>query len=1583
MFDRFKKEVLSHITLPVVTSKFVTEELPEHVDREVISYIRKNLKKTECNKYRPIGETEEAYCACGRLEEEHDFEKISLELGEGNNDPKVSIPTDAFGEINFGSRDSRQFLRLSDDSSMPMVVDFMKHFWKLEKPNILISVTGGAQNFVMKPKLKDVFRQGFIKAAQSTGAWIITGGMNAGVMKHIGEAIKYYTLKHGSKYSIPLIGVAPWGCVLNRDCLIGESGKWPAKYTTVAGKMTIECPLDPNHTHFLLIDNGSVRKYGTEIEFRAELERSISNSPTYISSEGYDNLNIPIVCVVLEGGVNTIKAVKNAIVSGTPCIVVQGSGRAADILAYIYNNAHVEEITGRDAFGRLRTRSISILEDWLKEDVKVMITNDLNIRDGEEIEAVFENLKYCVRVREYLTVFKLDGKDTTMDIDVTILTALLKSNKSKRLDQMKLALAWNRADIVKEQIYTDDSVFEPEALYKLMYNALTKGKVEFVKVLLERGLSLREFCTVRRVINLFNEPLLFKTCKHLKKYANGGAISFEHVGLFIRDLVGGFYEPTFCKSPWKDINPEDYLYEDKKASLGSKKIGMHKMKMYAEGEKDMKAEKDLGFQDPGNILFFWCIFNQMKEMAMLFLDISTEDIATSLTAQHLLKSLHQKDQDTEYAVELLNQTEYFGRLAVGILNECYINDPTNATILLVRQMDSFGDTTVLKMAVKADNKEFVAHPACQNLLTYIWTDKISEDNNIFKLIVSLFLPFLSPLLIKFRNIDIKPVEVDNRRKKEKKKPSFIRRILPRKKDEPVRDKRKIDTTNKNMREGGNFLVTYLRHMRTFMNAPCITFCYNCMAFIAFLILYAVILLTNFYPPKSTHPMITIAEIILYIWVCNVLCEKIRQFIVLKASTYKQKVKVFLSDGWNVLDLMCVLVFLVGVILRFIPLNVCRRCFYAGRIVLAFNIMMFFGRILHMFSVHQQLGPKLVMIKKMMWDLFYFVIIIMVFISAYGITSNVILFPNQLLNIDLIKGVFGEAWWSVYGSMDVELVTGGSCSAKHTEPLDYNNCNTTNQCPAYTCAVYGLASDRCWGKAEKCVANHWVVPILLAFYALITNVMMLNLLIAMFSNTFATIQGQTNIVWKMQRYHLIQEFESRPMLPPPLIFIGHIYKIFEWMCFKRCCSSAYNEHSSSKLSFKMKISKLLENKLKVWENIFAEEYLLKSSFSQDTTIDYHVKETYKKSNKIISKLDDLSDCSILAQTANFTVSNKSKLTPMLEKRFLYIEEQLRRNIQSFKTLFAHLEMDDGSEEEDKEDDKAVSGTVDLNQTKEIETEKFQKELQYHAYSRSVVYPADVNEKVLRYPVPDNKVDFKVEFPMYKPVDYTSSSALSDNLDFKKTDKMTFNDFDQVRNFDRRSRVVDRYDIVGGFPLNPKGRTGMRMRGVLKRWGPNPLYKLLLTRWGKPCTDATPSSLKPLRFLEFFSVPAPDGSDKNSIPELMYPRSCILPTECLNQYFKVIEAITYKKLLSWLENPHDEEVTEAFYFDDPRNTDNAWIEYTCQPFHDQDGTLFKDEHLNLTQEEASTCFWKQIDNHMDVYSPDMIILKNMADTHKAPY
>jgi transient receptor potential cation channel subfamily M protein 2 len=52
---------------------------------------------------------------------------------------------------------------------MEDMMELMMDVWGLEKPNLLISVTGGAKNFTMKQKIKEEFRRGLMKVARSTG----------------------------------------------------------------------------------------------------------------------------------------------------------------------------------------------------------------------------------------------------------------------------------------------------------------------------------------------------------------------------------------------------------------------------------------------------------------------------------------------------------------------------------------------------------------------------------------------------------------------------------------------------------------------------------------------------------------------------------------------------------------------------------------------------------------------------------------------------------------------------------------------------------------------------------------------------------------------------------------------------------------------------------------------------------------------------------------------------------------------------------------------------------------------------------------------------------------------------------------------------------------------------------------------------------------------------------------------------------------------------------------------------------------------------------------------------------------------
>ncbi|CAF4861246.1 unnamed protein product, partial [Rotaria socialis] len=64
-------------------------------------------------------------------------------------------------------------------------------------------------------------------------------------------------------------------------------------------------------------------------------------------------------------------------------------------------------------------------------------------------------------------------------------------------------------------------------------------------------------------------------------------------------------------------------------------------------------------------------------------------------------------------------------------------------------------------------------------------------------------------------------------------------------------------------------------------------------------------------------------------------------------------------------------------------------------------------------------------------------------------------------------------------------------------------------------------------------------VLLAAHMLFVNVLLINLLIAMFSFTFDSVQSQTDLVWRYDRYALIREYFDRPPLFPPFIILTHV------------------------------------------------------------------------------------------------------------------------------------------------------------------------------------------------------------------------------------------------------------------------------------------------------------------------------------------------------------------------------------------------------------------------------------------------------------
>jgi len=82
---------------------------------------------------------------------------------------------------------------------------------------------------------------------------------------------------------------------------------------------------------------------------------------------------------------------------------------------------------------------------------------------------------------------------------------------------------------------------------------------------------------------------------------------------------------------------------------------------------------------------------------------------------------------------------FYKKLAIGVIGECYSTDQHKAALLVVRPMNTYGqrNRTPLQLAVLADDKEFVEHPACQSVLSSIWFGSLRYDTSYFNLKVYL------------------------------------------------------------------------------------------------------------------------------------------------------------------------------------------------------------------------------------------------------------------------------------------------------------------------------------------------------------------------------------------------------------------------------------------------------------------------------------------------------------------------------------------------------------------------------------------------------------------------------------------------------------------------------------------------------------------------------------------------------------------------------------------------------------------------------------------------------------------------------
>ncbi|KAF4085373.1 hypothetical protein AMELA_G00117490 [Ameiurus melas] len=1153
------------------------------------SWIATLIKKRVCTMFVEDSFSNGAMCQCGSPRDSHasvtlnDYFSTAIVSHWDRSQHTSEAPTDAFGEVEFAGVSKRHsyFLRLSWDTPPATVYSILTNHWNLPTPNLVVSVVGGVGKSKVKTWVREVLRQGLARAAQSTGAWILSGGLREGVGRYLGEAVRDHAMAASSitLSKVVAIGIAPWGLVCNRQQLINPEGSFPASYY-VPNSSRDSCYLDNNYQAFLLVDDGSVSHRGVEADFRARLESYISYQRTGKSGSG--SMDIPVLCMLVSGEPYMLERMDLSLKKSIPWLVLAGSGGLADLVSDILDNVMAapslpgagsegegEAATKADLRGRVTDRVLKHFSS--EQDTDKLVDKVLSICQSKDLISVYHE--------------EHEGLD---DFDTVLLKALARGSKRRlsadavpNTEQLSLAVTWNRVDIAKSMLFSGNIQWKNEDLEGFMTDALVNDKPQFVRLFTENGLNILDYLTYARLEELYrsiSEGCLAYTLLHRYLAERLGVVN---IGTS-RSVVNHTSSPDKQLTLFEVSQALQYLLGDVCQTFYYKCLDLEGIDSKRKTIKKLSTilQKDANYRKcrcihPWASLFIWAVLQNRSEMAIYFWEMTSESVLSALSACKLLRVLSRLETETEMKHSMKELAQRFEKLAHDVFSKCYESSESRSFILLKKKSVVWNGTTCLKMAMEADARLFFSHDGVQCLLSQIWWGAMDRSTEVWKLILTLFVPPLCYTnLISFTGrkkkggkcwpsergggergegffeelqdgidwlyaetvfsfSDIKHIQekaVDSSRARQSIKGYPVR---------PVRPK----------------LPFVFSRWRQFWYAPVTAFLGNVLMYFLFLLLFAYVLLMDFKLPPPIGPAFW--ELLMYFWVFTMVCEEIRETFFVGSMTFTQRIRQYAQDMWHKCDLIAITLFLIGVCCRMFE-----ETFWFGRAALCLDYMVFTLRLIHIFAIHKQLGPKIIIVGKMMKDIFFFLFFLAVWLLAYGVANQALMYPYDSSPDRILRHVLYRPYLHIFGQIPVEEIDSGySWDVNCTENATLINAG-----------------------AEPCRKAHhnWLVVILLIIYLLVTNILLINLLIAMFSYTFNKVQDRSDTYWKFQRYNVIVGYHSRPCLAPPFIIISHFH-----LFIKRNIRKVPSEKVHQ---FAVELKDKGNNRLMTWENIQKENFL---------------------------------------------------------------------------------------------------------------------------------------------------------------------------------------------------------------------------------------------------------------------------------------------------------------------------------------------------------------------------------------------------------
>ncbi|KAJ8317915.1 hypothetical protein KUTeg_003006 [Tegillarca granosa] len=622
-----------------------------------------------------------------------------------------------------------------------------------------------------------------------------------------------------------------------------------------------------------------------------------------------------------------------------------------------------------------------------------------------------------------------------------------------------------------------------------------------------------------------------------------------------------------------------------------------------------------------------------------------------------------------------------------------------------------------------------------------------------------------------------------------------------------------------------------------------------------------------------------------------------------------------------------------------------------------------------------------------YDFIAFIRMFLIFMISGGVTIQAVLYPNYPLGIDLVKRVLTRPLFAMFLTQISDL--GGDPKCSHM----YSNISTG------FCAAEPEIQP-----IEKCAYSSLAGYLIVIQYLLICKLVMVTLLFAMFALTITKVDQEAGVIWKFQRYALIVEFEDRPSCPPPLTVLYYVYLLVIFIinkirgCKKKCASLCTCCKQKDNYNYWKKCAKEYVTKLELEKKMQSEPQKQQEiivSIQEDLRIQ---KKNWKRMNDRIADLERMMQSSRLYLE---NISHKLDKTDVL-------------GVANVKGQIIHV----------------AARQSPYPGTRFTRFPVFDKYVPWELFLSFSDRISRLKEEREKIPEEDEGQEDLPPLPNFSPVWNSVVTYKVDNI---------------TREVDRRSWMSHedqplRYRIDPiGLPLNPKGRTGIRGKGVLWRWGPNHVIKAVCTRWRRKYnTDYQPTGflfVEGKRVLEFIAVrkygvdeiETVYGLPGDALHGLTTPYSTLCESfmrsvmddsewetktefdqaDMIQFFAQFSSQIFGTRAASTLGSPSrsNSQILQPFipgsrassrtslrgetdsqgfsaallykgYVDDPRNTDNAWVEAEVWNFHYDTGDLF-----DMKIPEDNSVNWKECSPNVKIFGNEGAIVQEAARIHDA--